>query len=114
LRALLQIVLNAVALWTCAHLVPGISYHGGIVRLLVAGLVLGLVNLIVRPIVTFLSLPFILLSLGLFFLVINGFLLWLAAHFTPGLRVDGCLPAILGGALVALFNWAVRAFAEED
>jgi putative membrane protein len=114
LRALLQIVLNAVALWVAAHLVPGISYHGGLLRLLLAGLILGVVNLIVRPIVTFLSLPLILFTLGLFYIVINGFLLWLAAHFMPGLRIDGCLPAILGGLLIAVFNWAVRAFAEAD
>ncbi|HEY0782723.1 MAG TPA: phage holin family protein [Thermoanaerobaculia bacterium] len=111
---MLQIVLNAVALWLAAHLVPGITYRGGLLQLLVAGLVLGLVNLIVRPIVTFLSLPLILLTLGLFYIVINGFLLWFAAHFMPGLHIAGCLPAILGGLLIALFNWAIRAFAEAD
>ena len=74
-----------------------------------AGLVLGLVNLIVKPIVSFFSFPLILLTLGLFYLVINGLMLYLAAFLLDGLRVDGCLPAILGGLVIAAFNWVVRA-----
>jgi putative membrane protein len=114
MRALLQVVLNAVALWIAASIVPGIHYHGSIPMLLVAGLVLGLINLLVRPIVTILSLPLIVLSLGLFYLVINGLMLYLAAALMPHhLRIDGCVPAILGGLVIALFNWAVRAFVRE-
>ncbi|HVT57533.1 MAG TPA: phage holin family protein [Thermoanaerobaculia bacterium] len=113
MRALLQVVLNAVAVWLAAQLVPGIHYSGGLVYLLLAGLVLGLVNLLVKPIVTFLSLPLIVLSLGLFFLVINGLMLYLAAWLLPHhLRIDGCGAAIVGGIVIALFNWAVRAFTD--
>ena len=75
MRAFLQVVLNAAALWLAANLVPGIHYTGGLVWLLLAGLVLGLLNLLVKPILTFFSLPLIVLSLGLFFLVINGLIL---------------------------------------
>ena len=73
-----------------------------------AGLVMGLVNLLVKPLVTLLSLPFIVLTLGLFFLVINGLMLYLAAFLLSGLTVEGCLPAILGGMVLALFNWLIR------
>lgn len=110
LRGLLQIVLNGVALLIAARLVPGIHYHGSLLYLLLAGLVIGLINLFVKPIVTFFSFPLILVTLGLFFLVINGLMLYLAAFLLDGLRVDGCLPAILGGAVIAAFNWIVRAF----
>lgn len=104
----LQIVLNALALWLAATLVPGVVYTGNVLYLLFAGLVMGLVNLLVKPVVTLLSLPFIILTLGLFYLVINGLMLWLVAVLLPGLSVDGCLPAILGGLVIGLFNWVVR------
>ena len=113
MRALLQVVLNALALWLAANLIPGISYTGGLVWLLLAGLVLGLLNLLVKPILTFFSLPLIVLSLGLFYLVINGLVLYLAAILMPNhLHVAGCGTAILGGLVIGVFNWALRAFAD--
>lgn len=114
MRALLQIVLNALGLWLASRYIPGISYSGDVLYLLFAGLVLGLVNLLVRPIVSFFSFPLILVTLGLFYLVINGAMLWLAAALLEGLQVDGCVPAILGGLLIALLNWVVRAFSSGD
>jgi len=113
-RALLQIVLNGVAVLLAAYLLPGITYTGGLLDLLAVGLVIGLINLVVKPIVSFFSFPLILLTLGLFYLVINGLMLWLAAYFLEDLEVAGCLPAILGGLVIALFNWAVRAFTPES
>ena len=112
-RALLQIVLNGVALLIAAKLIPGIYYQGDLLYLLLAGLVLGLINLIVKPIVSALSCPLILLTLGLFYLVINGLMLWLADIFLEGLRIDGFIPAILGGLVIAVFNWVVRALMPE-
>lgn len=114
IRAIVQVVLNAIALLLASYLVPGIVYEGGVLYLLLAGLVMGLINLLVKPVVTLLSLPLVVLTLGLFYLAINGAMLWLAAALLDGLRVEGCLPAILGGLVVALFNWVVRAFAGDD
>jgi putative membrane protein len=113
LRALLQIVLNGVAVLIAAYFVPGISYTGSLVYLLLVGLVMGLINLIVKPIVTLLSLPLIVLTLGLFYLVINGLMLYLAAALLDGLEVQGCVPAILGGLVIAIVNWLVRAFTSD-
>jgi putative membrane protein len=113
LRALLQIVLNGVAVLIAAYLIPGIVYTGSLPYLLLVGLVIGLLNLLVKPIVSFFSFPLIVVTLGLFYFVINGFMLWLAARLLDGLQVDGCLPAILGGAVIAVFNWLVRAFSSE-
>jgi putative membrane protein len=111
MRALLQIVLNGVGVYIASQLIPGIHYSGSWGYLLVVGLVIGIVNLLVKPIVTFFSFPLIILSLGLFFLVINGLMLWLAAKFLPGhLQVNGCMPAILGGLVIAVLNWLVHAF----
>jgi putative membrane protein len=110
MRAVLQVLLNALGLWLTAQIVPGVVYEGGPLGLLLAGLAMGLVNLLVRPLAILLSLPFILLTLGLFFMVINGAMLALAATVVPGLAIQGCLPALLGGFVLALFNWLVRAF----
>jgi putative membrane protein len=114
IRALLQIALNGVAVLVAAYLVPGISYTGSLPALLLVGLVVGLINLIVKPIVTFFSFPLIVLTLGLFYLLINGMMLYLAAWLLPHhLHVSGCGAAILGGLVVALVNWLVRAFTSE-
>jgi putative membrane protein len=110
IRALLQVVLNGVALLVAARLIPGIEFTGGLVYLLLAGLVLGVINLLVKPIVSFFSFPLIVLTLGLFYLAINGLMLLLADYFLSELRIDGCLPAILGGLVIAVANWLVRAF----
>jgi putative membrane protein len=112
LRAFIQVLLNAVGLVVTEAIVPGVSYDGDVLGLLVAGLVIGLINLVVRPVVKLLSLPFIVLTLGLFYLVINGALFALAAALLPWLQVDGCLPAIAGGLVMALFNWVTRALME--
>ena len=113
LRALLQIVLNGVAVLIAAYLVPGITYNGSLLYLLLVGLVIGLINLIVKPIVSFFSFPLIVLTLGLFYLAINGLMLYLAAAFLDGLDVQGCVPAILGGLVIAFVNWLVRAFTKD-
>ena len=113
LRALVQIVLNGVAILLVARIVPGIDYQGDFWYLLLTGLVVGGINLLVRPLVVLLSLPFIVLTLGLFFIVINGALLYLAAWILDGLTIEGCLPAILGGLVMALFNWIIRALSSE-
>lgn len=113
LRALVQVVLNGVALWVASQLVPGIHYQGDLLYLLLAGLVIGVINLIVKPIVSFFSLPLIILTLGLFYLVINGLMLYLAAGLLDGLSIDGCVPALLGGLVIAAFNWLARAFSRD-
>jgi putative membrane protein len=109
IRALLHIVANAGGLVIADRVVAGISYQGDLVSLLLAGLVIGLINLLVKPIVSFFSFPLIVVTLGLFYLVINGLMLYLAAYLLDGLSIDGCLPAILGGVIIAVLNWVVGA-----
>jgi len=111
---LVRIVLNGIGLWVASRLLPGIHYDGGLLYLLLAGFVLGAVNLIVKPIVTLLSLPFVVLTLGLFFLVINGLMVWLVDFFLAGFRVDGFLWAMAGGLFLALFNMILRALFDKD
>jgi len=109
LRILLAIVFNALALLATAYVVPGISFVGSWVQLLVAGAIFGLLNLIVRPIALLLSVPLLVLTLGLFYFVVNGILLWLFSAFMPGYHVAGLVPGILGSLVIMIVNWVVHA-----
>ncbi len=90
-------------------LVPGIAFDGSVVTLLLAGALLGVFNLFVRPVALVLSCPLLILTLGLFYFVLNGILLWLASFLLPGYRVSGILPGILGALLMSLVNWMLAA-----
>jgi putative membrane protein len=108
-KILLSILGNAAALIATAYVVPGISFTGGWGQLLVAGAIFGLLNLIVRPIALFLSLPLLVLTLGLFYFVLNGLLLWGFSTFMPGYHVVGLWAGILGSLVIMVVNWVVHA-----
>lgn len=109
LRLVAQVALNGLAVWLAARFVPGVDYEGDVPYLLLTGVVIGLINLLVKPLVTFLSLPAIILTLGLFLLVINGAMFLLADVVLDGLTIEGCAPAILGGLVLTLCNWVFGA-----
>jgi putative membrane protein len=83
-------------------------------RLLVAGAILGLFNFFVRPLALLVSLPVLVLTLGLFYFVLNGILLWLAAKLIPGYSVSGIFAGMLGSLVLALVNWALEALFKRD
>jgi putative membrane protein len=114
MRFLVRILVNGFGLVAAAYLLPGIHWSGGLGALLVAGFVLGAINLIVKPIVTVLSCPLIVLSLGLFYLVINGLMLALADLLLDALVVDGFVWAVIGGLFLAFFNLVVRLLFDKD
>src|ERR1700682_1404386 len=105
---LIRLVANMAAIFAAAYFLPGIQYSGG-VALLVAGLVLALVNAIIRPILVILTLPITLVTLGLFIFVLNGFCLWLTASLVPGFEVHGFWTAVLGALIISLVSWLVSA-----
>jgi putative membrane protein len=107
---LLAVLFNAIAL-LATTVVPGISFRGSLLTLALAGVVFGLFNAVVRPVAIFLSVPLIVLTLGIFYLVLNGILLWLASLLIPGYAVAGIVPGILGSLVIALLNWVASAFA---
>ena len=109
MKLLLTIAGNALALLATAYFVPGIRFSGDWVQLLIAGAVFGLLNLIVRPIALFLSLPLLVLTLGLFYFVLNGLLLWGFSTFMPGYHVAGLWAGILGSLVIMVVNWLVHA-----
>jgi putative membrane protein len=91
----------AVAL--AAYLLDGISYQS-LTALAFAALVLGILNAVLRPVLMVLSLPFIIVTLGLFLLVINAVTLWLTGLIVPGFEVSGFWAAFLGGLIISLVN----------
>ena len=108
MRFLMALVANPIALYATT-IVPGITFRGNVLTLFVAGLLLGLINLIVRPIAIFLSIPLLILTLGLFYFVLNGLLLWGASFVLPGYQVSGLIPGMLGSLVIAVVNWALGA-----
>ena len=105
---LLHWILNAAALWAAAGLIPGIEFTGGPGRLLLLAAVFGIVNSTLRPLLTILTCPLIVLTLGLFTLVINGLMLlvtgWLSESWNLGLTVSGFWAAFFGGLVVGLVS----------
>ena len=97
-----RIFLNALALSVAAWLVPGISLSGGFADVLLVALVFGLVNALLKPLVFLLSLPFLLLTLGLFAFVVNGAMLLVTARLTEHLAVSGLWAAILGSIVISV------------
>lgn len=104
---LVKLVINAVALWAAAEFIPGIR-AGGPGSLLLMAVIFGLVNALIRPILKLLSCPVILLTLGLFTLVLNALMLWLSAWLGRGLGVEfsvaGFWPAFLGALVVSIVS----------
>lgn len=122
--ATIRVVITAIAVWAAASWVPGIAVDvgdtgtaGAIAIYLVVGAVLALVNAYVKPVVTLLSLPLLILTLGLFYLVVNALMLgltaWLTGWLDFGLIVDGFGAAVLGALVVSVvsmvLSWVVPA-----
>ena len=108
MRLLAAIVINAVAL-LATTVVPGIRFQGNWLTLLLAGALFGIFNAIVRPLALLLSLPFLILTLGLFYFILNGVLLLVASWFLPGYAVSGIVAGILGSLVIGIVNWALHA-----
>ncbi|MFT8244360.1 phage holin family protein [Roseomonas sp. BN140053] len=102
---LARTVITAIAFWVAAHLVSGIELPG-VIGTLFAAIIFGLVNAVIRPVLSLLSLPLTILTLGLFTLVINAAMFGLTAALSPGMRVHGFGAAILGAIVVWLVSWA--------
>ena len=103
MRLLLHWVLSALAVWIVAHVVPGISVSGPVAAL-IAALVIGLVNATLGLLLKVLTFPLTVLTLGLFWFVINALMLELAAAFVRGFEVRGFVPALIGAVVLSLVS----------
>ncbi len=104
----------SLGLWIAAGIFgERITYDSRIVVIVVAGLILAVVNTVIKPIVVILSLPAILFSLGLFMIVINGLMVWLASKLYPHLEVKTFGAAMLAGLCIGLVNYLVTTILED-
>jgi putative membrane protein len=108
MRFLLRLLLNGVAVFLAAQLIPGIGVSSPGAAL-AAGIVLGLVNAIIRPVLILLTLPVTLLTLGLFIFVVNAICLALAAWFVPGFTISGFRAALFGALVISIISWLLSA-----
>jgi putative membrane protein len=108
MKFVVRLLVNAVALWVATRIVPGVEYNGGWLPFLAVALIFALVNTFVRPITWVLTFPFILLTLGLFLLVINGLMLWMTSAVSDaldlGFRVRGFWAAFWGALVVSIVS----------
>jgi len=111
MKTLLRWFLLAAALLLLAHLYPGVEVKS-FVSALIAALVLGLLNTLLRPVLVLLTLPVTVLSLGLFLFVINALMFWAAAHLLDGFAVSGFAAALIGSLIYSLCGMAIDVLME--
>lgn len=103
-RLIFRLLIAALGLWLATQIVPGVSADGW-KTLLIAGLLLGIVNAVVRPIVTLLTFPLTLATLGLFLLVVNAGMIGLVAWMLDGLTVQGLWAGVLAAIVTGMVSW---------
>ncbi len=114
MHLVLRLLVTAASLWLAVSLVPGLSFHGSPLAFLGVAVVFAVVNAVVRPVALVFSLPLLLLTLGLFWLVVNALMLWLTAALSGalglGFGVRGFGAALLGSLVVSVASWALDRF----
>lgn len=118
MNVILRLLVNAAALWAAAALIQGIGYTGEWPGMVGLALIFGIVNTYIKPVLNFLSFPVQVLTVGLFSIVINAFLLmltgWLASLFGIPFTVDGFIPALFGAIVVSIVSGLLNIMLEND
>jgi len=113
MRFIVRILANALAIYLAAYFVIGFDFPREIQDwklLLLAGLILAIFNAVLKPLIKLISLPLIILSLGLFTLIINIALLWLLSQFIPQLVISDWWAYFWGTLIISLVNWVIELF----
>ncbi|MBA4495312.1 phage holin family protein [Paenactinomyces guangxiensis] len=107
---LIKLLVNTLAVFLVAQFqwIPGIQVEN-LGTAFLAALILGLINLVIRPLILLLTLPLNIATLGLFTFVINALLFWLTGYFVEGFEVGGFVPAFLGALLLTVLSWIMNA-----
>lgn len=105
---LIKIAVNAAAIWVAAYFVDGMDFNtDSIIGVIIVAALFGVINAIIKPIVSILALPGIILTLGLLTFVINAFMLWFTAFLTTALSIDGFVAALLGSVVVSIVSFVL-------
>jgi putative membrane protein len=113
-RFILRILGNSIALYAATWLVPGFVFSGGIREYLYAGVGLGLMNVILKPIIKFFTFPFIILTLGLFTIVINALILWLVDYIFDFIEIGDIVNLIWATIVISIVNMTISALTKND
>jgi putative membrane protein len=118
-KLLLRLVINAIALWAAVQLVPGLSHEGDAVTLLIIALIFGVVNALVRPLLILLTCPLIVVTLGLFVLVVNTILLsltiWVSSDlFNLGLTSNSFWATFFGALVISIVSGLLSLLLKDD
>src|SRR3977135_1870860 len=118
MRFFVRLLVNAAALWVATEIVPGVTFSGGPMPLLGVALVFGVVNALIRPVAKILTFPLIILTLGIFALVINGLMLWLTSSLSSalglGFRVSGFGASVFGSLVGSILSTILWMFVTDD
>ncbi len=114
-KLIVRLLINAAALWLASVIVPGISFEeGSLTSILLVALVFGIVNVLLKPIFKLFTFPVIILTLGLFALVINTALLAITAGLMSDLTISGFVPAFLGALIISIVSAVLDRFFGDD
>lgn len=113
MHTLLRYLGTVAAVILTMYLVPGIAAPGGWLSIFLLALVWSAIMLVIKPILSILTLPITLLTFGLFSLIINALLFWLASAIVPGFTVGGFVPAFLGALVLSILTWLIHAIIPE-
>lgn len=113
MQTLIHFVVSTIAILITSYVLPGV-HVSGILAAFVLAVILGAINLTLRPILIFLTLPLTVVSLGVWILFINALLVLLASYIVPGFDVESFWWAFLFGIVLAIVNWALQSFEKED
>ena len=117
MRFLLRLLINACALWVATQLVSGVTYQGDVLPFLGVALIFGVVNATIRPVAKILTFPLIIVTLGIFALVVNGLMLWLTSRLSDalglGFHVSGFRAAFLGALVVSIVSTLLSLFVRD-
>lgn len=113
----IRLISTMFALWVAVKVVPGLEFDGSVWALAGIALVFGIVNAFIRPILTFLSLPLLIVTLGLFALILNALVflivVWLSSLLDLGLTTTGFWPAFWGAIVVTIVGWLANSLAKD-
>ena len=117
MRFVIHLLITAAALWVATKVISGIHYTGSFLTLVGVALVFGILNALLKPVLMVLSLPMMILTLGLFTLILNALLLWLTSALSTslglGFQVNGFVAAYLGALVVSVVSFALSMIAPD-
>lgn len=113
-RILIRIAINALALWVAAGIIGGITLEQGFWKILLAAVILGIVNAVLKPVLVILSIPFIVVTLGIALIVVNAVMLIITDALTDALEIENFGSAVLGAIVISVVSWTAARLLGDD